>query len=177
MQIEAIHEIDLTTEVETEIAAVLEKTFGADDGYDGRSFYKQRHHLRLVARENRQIISHVALAFREIRIGGDLFPIVGIGEVATLPDFQGRGAASALLKHAMADARSSRASFMVLFGNRPIYAGHGFVSKPNLVRFVGMDDCRTGEIIERRFDSLMILPLRDDVWDDDATVDLLGPLF
>ena len=177
MQIEAIHEIDLTPEGDAEIAALLARTFGADDGYDGMSFYNQRHHLRLLARLDGELVGHYALGFRAIRMGAKRVQIIGIGEVATDPDHRGKGVATALMAATLDRARASMADFLVLFGVRPIYEGSGFVAKENTVRHTGIENGHSTGIIEKGNTKLKVYPMKDTVWDDDALIDLLGPTF
>ena len=181
MTIERIEEMRLTAADEAGIAALLTAAFGGDtddwSGFDGRSYYKQRHHLRLVIRVGDGIVAHVALCFRDIRIGGRLTPIVGLAEVATHPDHRGAGHAGALLRAAIAEARQTLAEFVVLFGDRPLYAGTGFARHDNTIRFVALDRVETHRVIERVDDGLMVLPLHDAVWDGGAQVDLVGHNF
>ncbi len=179
MQIETIDELSLSADDDQQIGQLLNAAFArmGDDGYNGRSFYKQRHHLRIIAREDGQIIGHIALLFREIRMGTRLTPIIGLAEVATHPDQERQGIASALLKETINRSRKGLADFIVLFGDHPIYAKHGFKTHANSLRYVVLDDCITHKIIERVDDALMVLPLRDTVWDVDSEVDLLGHIF
>lgn len=177
MRIEDIHEIDLTSEQDHEIAELLARAFGADAGYGGKSFYKQRHHLRLLARLDGELIGHYALAYRWMRMGETRVQIVGIGEVATDPGHRGKGVATALMRAAQDRARRSLAKFIVLFGVRPIYEGMGFVAKDNIVRHMGIENDHSTEILEERDTHLKVFQLRDTEWDDAALIDLLGPSF
>lgn len=177
MVIDEIHEIDLTPGTETEIAAVIAAAFGPDDGYDGRTFFKQRHSLRILARVDGELVGHLALVFRDIRIGDRHVPIMGVAEVATHPGFQNQGIASALLKHAIRISRKTQARFLLLFGVRPIYAGHGFREATNDLTWVAMQGMRTVEVETRPARAFLYLPLTDERWDNDAPIDLLGPTF
>lgn len=175
MRIERIEEMRLTPAIEAEIADLLVAAFGEDFG--GRSFHKQRHHLRLIARDGTRMVSHMALCYRAIRLGGDLHDMVGLAEVSTAPDRRGEGIAACLLGRAIEEARESTAPFFALFGVAGLYAGHGFRTVHNPLRWVGMDDARTSRIFAREAEDLMILELRDVPWDEGVEVDLLGPLF
>ena len=177
MTIDEIHEIDLTPDLETEIAAVIEAAFGRDAGYAGRSFFKQRHSLRVLARVDGELVGHIALVFRQIRAGDRLIPIMGVAEVATQPRFQGRGIGSAMLRHAIALSRKTQARFMLLFGVRPIYAGHGFLEASNDLTWVAMQEMRTTGTETKPARAFLYLPLSDEKWDNRAPVDLLGPTF
>jgi predicted N-acetyltransferase YhbS len=174
MQIDRIHELELTPGDEADIAALLARCFSSDFG--GRSFHIQRHHLRFVARDP-DIVGHMALCLRAIRLGDRLVDIIGLAEVCTAPERRGAGIASRLMTEALAAARESGAAFFLLFGARPLYAGVGFVVHDNEIRYVELDGARTGEVRLARRGELMVLPLTDLPWDGAAQVDLLGHLF
>ncbi len=177
MQIEAVAEFDLTADQDAEIAALVGRAFGENHGYGNMSFYNQRHHLRLLARRDGVLIGHYALGFRALRMGGQRVQIIGLAEVATDPDHQGKGVASALMTAAIDRARSTLADFIVLFGTRPLYEGVGFVAKRNVVRHMGIENDHTTEIIQGVETALKVLQLKDTEWDDGALIDLLGPTF
>lgn len=173
--IERIEEMRLTPADEAHIAHLLGRAFDTDFG--GRSYFKQRHHLRLIWREEGRVLGHMALTMRDIRLGDALVPIVGLAEVSTDPEHRGRGIAGALMQAAIHEARASIAAFLVLFGDQALYAAAGFVSQPNRLRSVGMEDARTGRIHTSGPEGLMVLPLTGQSWDPAADVDLLGTLF
>ena len=174
MQIDRIDELGLSAGDEAGIAALLARCFSTDFG--GRSFFMQRHHLRIVARDP-GIVGHVALGLRAIRLGERLVDVLGLAEVATAPERRGEGIAGRLTAEAIAAARESRADFLVLFGDRPLYAAAGFEPHRNEIRHVEMTGARTGAVQSARRGGLMVLPLRGDPWDGAAPVDLLGHLF
>ncbi|SHJ04916.1 GNAT family N-acetyltransferase [Wenxinia saemankumensis] len=176
MQFERIPEWALTRPDEAAIAALLAASFDSDFG--GRSFFKTRHHLRVVARDaDGRVAGHVGLTYRAIRLGAPLVDILGLADVAVDPAHRGQGIASRLMEEVVAIGRDSPAEFLVLFGDRPLYAGSGFVPKTNALRFPSHDDARSGDLVERRVGELMVLPLGGTAWDEDATVDLAGSLF
>ena len=172
MVIEAISEMDLSPADDTLINRLLVTAF--DDSFGDRSYFQQRHHLRLVQRSGAEIIGHIALCYRSVRLGDALVPIIGLADVATAPSMRGQGVASALLKEAIKIVQSSQAQFFLLFGNRPIYAGHGFVSAGNPVTFTALTDAHTGAVTTTPTSALMVMPLREMTWDASASVDLLG---
>ncbi|RYG91496.1 GNAT family N-acetyltransferase [Loktanella sp. IMCC34160] len=177
--IDRIEELRLSAADDAEIAALLARAFG-DSDFGGRSFHQQRHHLRLVLRDP-QIIGHMALIYRAIRLGDALVDIVGLAEVATDPDRRGEGIATRLLTAAIDEARGSGAQFFVLFGNRLIYAGHGFRRVANPYTYVTLYGARTGAVTRRdgqgADDDMMVLPLSDVPWDETAHIDMLGTKF
>lgn len=174
-QIDRIAETDLTARDEAAIAALLAQAFSTDFG--GRSFYQQRPHLRFVLREAGKVLGHAALTLRAVRLGDTLIDVAGLADVATAPEARGRGIATALVGAAIAAARRGPARFVLLFGDRPLYAGLGFARQPNPVRFVEMTGARTGSIVTSRDKALMVLPLACTAWDGAAELDLLGWAF
>lgn len=172
MKTEKIDETRLTPTDEAKINRLLERAFQEDFG--GRSYHQQRHNLRLIAREGDIITGHMALCYRSIRMGDALVKIMGLGDVATDPDYQGQGIASALMTEAIAEARASAADFFLLFGVRPIYAGRGFRAAPNAIKHVAMYHAHTDDVRVQDDPYLMVMELKGITWDDTAVVDLLG---
>ncbi len=175
MQIERIFETKLTSSDEVRINSLLVRAF--DEGFGERSFHQQRHTVRFVARDRDLIIGHMALCYRSIRLGVDLVRIIGLGEVSTDPKYQGQGIATKLIGETLKFAQDSEADFYLLFGDRPIYAGHGFSPAQNHVKHVEMYHGRTGQVVTATETSLMVLPLKEREWDASALVDLLGHMF
>ena len=172
--IEPLPEIGLSRTDEAAIAALLATCFPTD--YGGRSFYTQRPHLRLVWREG-VILSHLALFYRAVRLGGVLVDVIGVGDVATAPEARGRGLATGLMTQAVAMARASEARFGMLVGARGLYDRAGFLPAPNPCTHVGMTGAKTGRVTRAKNPFLRILPLGDRDWPGQVELDLMGPLF
>jgi predicted N-acetyltransferase YhbS len=179
MKIEVRNELSLTAQDDAEIGALLDQAFGAigEDGFQGRSYYKQRHHVRVLGRDAGLLVGHIAMCFRVIRVGDELIPIVGLAEVATAPDQGRKGIASALLRKTIAVARDTQAAFIVLFGSHPIYTKNGFIAAPTQLTYMGIENARSMPLVTRVDPDLKLLPLTARAWDDQADVDLLGHIF
>jgi predicted N-acetyltransferase YhbS len=174
-QIETLAEFDLTPQDDAAIGDLLRACFDTDFG--GRSYFVQRHHLRFIARDQGQIIAHLALTIRDIRVNDALVAIAGVGDVATAPIHRGRGIAAQLLDRAIAAARTSLAEFMLLYGDAGLYAAAGFRPANNPGRYVNMEGATTQSIQTAPQNDLMVLAIGTTVWDEDATLDLMGHLF
>ena len=87
MQIERIEEMRLTHADDAAIGKLLDAAFNTE--FDGRSFYQNRHHVRFVVRDGDEIIGHMALGLRAIRMGDRLVQAAGLADVATAPDHRG----------------------------------------------------------------------------------------
>ncbi len=183
MEVERIEEMRLTPADDTAIAAVLAAAFGdkngdgPDGGFGGRSFYQQRHHVRFVIRDTAGIAGHAALGLRAVRLGDMMMTVATLGDVATDPARRGEGIATSLLRAAIAEAETSPARAVLLFGSAGLYAAHGFRAVRNPLRFVGFDDVRTGAVTEEPARWLMVLPFDGLIWDETAPLDLVGNCF
>lgn len=175
MIVERIEEMRLTAQDETQISSLLAKAFGLE--FDGRSYAQQRHHLRLVVRSDGQIIGHMAVTFRAIRMGDEIVHVAGLAEVASDPMHRGKGIATTLLKAAIAEVKQSIATFFILFGDLPLYAATGFMPKANVIRFASLEGVKTGEVMQAPNDGLMVMSLTEAKWDEHALIDLVGPTF
>ena len=75
--IERLFEPAMDPRTEAEIAALIERTYINVD-FAGRSFFQQRHHLRLLARaQDGTLAAHMAVLFRVVRLGDTLLDIFG----------------------------------------------------------------------------------------------------
>ena len=177
MRIDAIAEIDLARGQDDRIGALLDRAFGVEAGYHGRSFHKQRHHLRLLAQDDGLLVGHLALCLRVIAMGDRPTPIIGVAEVATDPAHQGKGIATKLLEAAIARSRATQAEFVLLFGDHPIYQRMGFLPRTCTLRYLGMAAGQMTQIHTRIEPATRVLPLQKTAWDDTALIDLAGPIF
>ncbi|QYZ69970.1 GNAT family N-acetyltransferase [Neotabrizicola shimadae] len=175
MRVERIPEWALTQTVEAQVVALLARTFTTDFG--GRSFFQQRHHLRLLAFDGDALVGHIAMLWRAVRLDDRLVTIAGLAEVATDPDRRGEGIAGRLLALAIAEAKASNAAFLTLFGTAGLYAAAGFREVHNRLKWVGMDGARLGDVHHAHARHLMVLPLGAQKWDDAAELDLIGNQF
>ncbi len=177
MRIEVTPEHALTRDTDRAIGALLEAAFGPAAGFAGRSFHKQRHHLRILGWDGANVIGHVALQLRAIRLEAETLTIAGVAEVATHPAHQGRGIGRALMQEAIAQATDTVSEAAVLFGHPGLYAPLGFQPQSNPVAYVAFENGRPTGVVTDTIESLMVLPLGSRHWDGRAAIDLLGPLF
>ena len=173
--IEQFADRDLPQSDEAQIVRLLARCFDTDFG--GRSYFQQRPHFRLIWREDGQIIGHMAVMMRAIRLGGALVDVAGLADVATDPDHRGRGIAADLLQASIAQVRRTQADYFLLFGTADLYGAHGFAPAPNVITYTDLRRAVTGLVKIETAQELRVLPLRGKVWPVDAPVDLLGHLF
>ena len=172
MLVERLDEMRLTLKDEKQIARLLQVSMKAE--YDGRSYYQNRFHCRLVIRENSEIVGHLGLAFRAIRLGEVIINCIGIGDVAVDPKHRGKGFGSLLIEEMIKEGRLTRAEFALLFGQRALYAATGFRKAANRLTSTQMIGAQTGETKSAPHDYFMVMALGERSWDETQTVDLSG---
>lgn len=174
MLIEKIAEMQLSANDEAEIAGLLACCFDTDFG--GRSYFIQRHHLRLVHRQG-VIVAHIALTLRAVLLDQRLVTIAGLAEVATDPHWRGQGFAAALLQEAISQAKEGPAQYLLLFGSAALYSAAGFRKVSNRTAHVVTRGDHVERVVGEGADTLMALPLGARPWPDTAPLDLRGPVF
>lgn len=80
----------------------------------------------LILKEGEKIVSHVGLFPMELMAYGRRLKVGGIGGVATLQEYRGRGYMSQLLNFAIAKMRQEGYHFSVLWGDRQRYGAFGW---------------------------------------------------
>ncbi len=175
LTVEEISEHSLTSDDDRRIAALLARCFTTDFG--GRSHFLIRHSWRHVVQDNREIIAHMAVQLRVVRLGVRAVTIAGIADVATDPRARGQGLAAALLQAAIARARATMAAHVLLYGTAGLYAAAGFRPAENPTTFLDMPGAVTSAVRRAPAKHLMVLDLGADPWDGTAELDLLGPMF
>ena len=175
MDIQTVHELDISPALDREIAQLLQQAFDTDFG--GRSFFQQRHHLRLIARIDGAMAGHVALTYRMIGQDGKMIPVIGLAEVATDVAFRGQGVARGLITASLDIARAGAAEFALLFGDPAHYHRYGFQSAANSLRSLDLENGISKGIKIAPDDSFMVAATGDTHWDPSAEVDLMGRKF
>lgn len=87
--------------------------------------------LSLVAEQAGDVVGHVALSPVTVSDGEDGW--FGLGPVAVLPSWQGRGIGHALVEEGLARLRAKGAAGCVLLGEPAYYGRFGFKYDPRLV--------------------------------------------
>lgn len=86
--------------------------------------------ISLVAEDEDGIAGHVAFSAMHVEMkDGMLVPALGLGPVATLPDRQKQGIASALVRAGLEQAREDGATLVFVMGDPDFYRRFGFTTE------------------------------------------------
>lgn len=161
--------------LETELISLLSDCF--DGVHEGRTFFKQEPHQRLLAFSGEHLIGHLGLDFRMIRIGEALVSISGIVDLCVHQDYRGYKLASDLLT--FAEQLSANRDFVVLMADDDrLYRRNDYLLLANTnVRWLAIDELRSHSIMQRDFsDNFMYKSMKKKCWPE-GHIDLLGYLF
>ena len=163
---------DLSEAERGEMDRAVNAAFAAEvDGGDNDYVWVESNDWHVLVVEAGQIVSHVAIVERTVTVAGQPVRVGGVGAVATLPEMQGRGLASAAMRRAaefMLNPLDMDFGLLVCApGTVPLYHRLGWqqVAGPLLV------EQPQGKVIFR--DVTMILPCRKQVWPE-GVIDLCG---
>ena len=174
--IQTFTEPAITDEVRDQLRPLLDEAFPAL--FNGRTYVKQRPHFRIIMRRGSEIIGHVALDYRIIRIGDGVVPICFVIDLCVRKDLRGQGVGSKLLAEAELQARGSSACFMVLMADiHEFYGRYGFLRIQGVsARYLSIDNLVSSKLMEEDLSSqLMAKNLTEVAWPQ-GPIDMLGYL-
>ncbi|MCB0644526.1 MAG: GNAT family N-acetyltransferase [Phaeodactylibacter sp.] len=175
MDLERIEEWQIPKATHAAIRQLLGQAF---PHYPDRSYYQQVPSFRLLARQQEQLIGHVAVTFRVINAGGEPFSVFGLGDVCVHPDFQNRKVGSQLLQYLTELGQLHGIDFLVLIAaDHALYLANGFVLVENVCRWQVIKQQASFGIRQGRLpDSVLVKALTDKVWPE-GLIDFLGSMF
>ena len=173
--IESILDKDVDSELDEQLRTLLSTCFLGknNERFKTQRFFNEMPQYRWIMREPGRVIAHVAFHEKTIGTDGGEFPIGAVAEVATHPDFRGKGLIKLLLTEAHKSFSARSVPFAVLFGNTKVYSSSGYVPVTNPLRFF---DPVQKEWIVRPHASVMVKTLSATPWPN-GEIDLRGPTF
>ena len=145
--------------------------------HGGRTWFKQIPHERLLAWSGNDLMGHVGMDCRVVRVGEAVVPILGIVDLCVAPAARRQGIGAALLQGEEERARGQ--SFALAMADDPRLcqrAGYSLLHATN-VTFLAIDELRCHSVIRRDLSGIfMVKQLAFDAWPD-GPIDLLGHLF
>ena len=159
-------------------AAITDLLGSCFDGvHGGRTWFKQFPHERLLAWSGSDLMGHVGMEFRVVRVGEAIVSVLGIVDLCGAPFARRHGIGTASLQGAEERARGQSFALAMADDER-LYqrSGYSLLNAPN-VTFLAIDELRCHGVIRRDLSEIfMVKALTCDAWPDGPT-DLLGHLF
>lgn len=147
--------------------------------FQGRIYFKQLPNFRFLGKRDDRLIGQVGITHRIVRLGNDPIRIFGIIDLCVIEKERHQGVGGQLLNTAINAAHHADVDFILLCAdNQNFYRKFGFVRVENSCSWLAIDEHKTlGIQTESLADCLMVLSLKQKVWDDTARLDFLGYLF
>ncbi|ENV32068.1 GNAT family N-acetyltransferase [Acinetobacter gerneri] len=178
MKIDLVAEFQLSQSEQYQIAGLLKNCFPEDD-FQGRTYFKQRPHYRLLLKEEEKIIGQLALDYRVMTLGQIAIRVLGVIDIAILNDYQGLGWARRLLLELdqLVEKNKINIDFILLCTQTPkFYEKFGYyqVKFSQNIKWLAIDQhINYGIKIEQSGQGLMYKKIGEIDWNDDV-LDMLG---
>lgn len=156
--------------MDDEIRTLLCACFGQETAFKDRRYAREMPAHRWLLRANDGIlIGHVAAHEKSIVLDHALgqFPVIGIAEACTHPDYRLQGNLRKMLERVHKWAGAMGFEFAVLFGHRAIYVSSGYIPAMNLWAESGNE----------RYSEVMVAQLGSRTWPNVSSGRLIGPRF
>ncbi len=177
MEFQLIEAYKVDRVTQQQVAELLEACF-PDGGHNGRTYFKQMPHYRLLLRQGDVLIGHIALDYRVMALGGKPLKVMGLIDVAVLPAHQGKGLGTQMLKQVddLMEPYLDNIDFMYLVSEKhKFYENCGYQLIKQQVKWLAIDQHVNYGIKDEYIDDcIMIKPNGDKIWDETVTLDLLG---
>lgn len=177
LEIRKYSEFELTSDIQHQIALLLQKCFPKTN-YHGLHYYKQLPHYRFLAYEDEMLIGHLAIDYRTMRLNDLAISVFGIIELCVLEERRNHYIGSFLLEEAEKLARNAHADFIFLFSeNGNIYKKHDYKYVDNICTWLKIDDHKSIGIGDEFIkDVMMVKEISNKNWEA-GNLDFLGYLY
>ena len=176
MKIHRLEEFFINQQQHQQIGELLQQCFSSYPKH--RSFYKQVPNFRFLVFEKNNLIGHLAIIHRLIKVGQENFTIFGVSDLCVHPNYQQKNIASILLKDLEILGKDNNIDFILLIAqDQKFYLKNNYKSFNNNCRWLIINELESLGLTQRSLDSaLMIKPLNQKKWND-GMVDFMGSLF
>ncbi len=93
--------------------------------------------LSLVAIANEHIVGHIICSKAEVRTANDIIPVINMGPISVLPEYQRKGVGKALITDMLDRAKQLGYGAILFFGRPEYYPQFGFIEASAF----GITDC------------------------------------
>ncbi len=177
MIFELTDEFRLDKETKKQIADLLKICFPEEE-FNGRTYFKQLPHYRLVLKEDEKLIGQLGLDYRVMTLGGQPITVLGIIDLTILPDFQGQGLGTKLLNELdnIVTKCADNIDFLFLVADKhKFYENCGYKLIKQKVKWLTIEDHINYGLQEKEFtDCLMIKQIGKIKWAENVELDMFG---
>lgn len=120
--IDFFREFELSEGVKAELYELLVSCF-PDTDYNGRIYFKQLPHHRLILKVENKIVGHLAIDYRVMNLNNALIKVFGVVDLAVHPKFQGNGFGTKMMQELekIANEHKNNIDFIFLVTHKPLF--------------------------------------------------------
>ena len=175
IRIEEIVEYQLSSSHKEQVTRLFDVVF--EDYPSGRIYYNQLPDFRLLAFSNEELIGHVAVSHRMIRVGEESHPVFGIIDLCVHPDFRLNKLGTKLINSIAEKARLYEMHYLVLTSEKDdFYLKNGFIHTDNPCRWLVIHHDNSYGVLQRNLEEGLMIKEITTSWAK-GEVDLLGTMF
>ncbi|MEM8674947.1 MAG: GNAT family N-acetyltransferase [Cyanobacteria bacterium P01_G01_bin.67] len=143
-----------------------------------RSYFKQLPHFRYLVFTEDQLVGHMGVDHRAIKVGDCVVTIFGVIDLCVRPSYRRQGIATQCLTLLTELAQEKLIDFLFLVSQHDsVYLNNGFQAVSQECSWLGIEEHQNcGVLTETIKESFMVKQTGDKLWVN-APIDLLGYMF
>lgn len=172
-----VNEFQMEENTKSELNNLLTICF-PEFNYEGRTFFKQIPHYRLLMKLNNKLIGQLAIDYRAMNLNQTLVTVFGVIDLVIHPSFQKNGLGTKLMKELerIAIENSNNIDFIFLVTDQPLfYERLGYTKTIQKVTWLKINQGKNYGIGNKQINDcfLMYKKVGNKEWSD-GELDLLG---
>jgi predicted N-acetyltransferase YhbS len=177
MRSELIDEFRLDKETKKQITDLIKICFPEVE-FNGRTYFKQLPHYRLLLKEETKVVGQIGLDYRVMTLNGKPINVLGIIDLTVLPSYQGQGFGTKLLKELdkIVEQNNLNIDFLFLVSdNHKFYENCGYKLTKQKVKWLAIEEHINYGLQENEFDDcLMYKQVGQINWTENSELDMFG---
>ncbi|AIL70747.1 acetyltransferase [Vibrio vulnificus] len=172
---EIVYEIDVTEAQHKSIEVLRNQSF--PDHQSNRSYYKQLPHMRVLRYEDDLLVGYLGLDYRAIKVGDEVYNVLGIIDFCVAEQHRGKGIGSTMLSEVSSFAEGKAVDFIMLISELDeFYLRHGYRKVEGIQSWLRLHEHTNYGIAVEHIDELFIKPISGKQWTN-GHIDWLGYMY
>lgn len=177
MTVELIEEFRLDADTKKQIADLVRVCFPEEE-FNGRTYFKQLPHYRLLLKEKTKVIGQLGLDYRVMKLNDKAINVLGIIDLTVLPSYQGQGFGTKLLKELdkIVAQNIHNVDFLFLVADKhKFYENCGYKLTKQKVKWLAIEEHINYGLQEKKIDDcLMYKQVGQFAWTENGELDMFG---
>jgi GNAT superfamily N-acetyltransferase len=177
MTVQLIDEFKLNNSIKKQIIELLKVSF-PEENYNGRTYFKQLPHYRLLLKNKGKLMGQLGLDYRVMLLNEQPIRVLGVIDFAIFPEYQGQGLGTYLLSELdnIVKKHGGNIDFLLLVADKHhFYERCGYTLIKQKVKWLTLEEHINYGIQERTFDDcLMIKQIGKKTWGMGGELDMFG---